>query len=477
MPGVVESYKAGVWLRLARHVSIIVLMATGTFTNVEAAEPVQPSRNAALQIADGGSATAPSKEAIECHVGTYKLRDDKIVDIAPIDDTRLRWRLSDGRTGEILRNASGAWQSTYGWTGRPDGVAVSFGPCDAATINFAGSNGHRMTFDVTETSFAGHNGVKLQGRLILPIGKSAVPIVVLTHGAERDSALRFYFLQRMFPASGIGAFVYDKRGTGLSSGTYTQDFDVLADDAVAAMRTARRLAGKRAARIGYQGGSQAGWIIPLAANRAPVDFAVISFGLAVSVLEEDLQQMEMELTDKGYSPSVIAQAQEISRAAGAVFASRFTSGFREFDRVRERYRAESWYKDVHGHFTWALLPHDEAALRAMAPEYNWGTPLRYDPMPALRAAQTPQLWILGGRDYEAPAKETSRRISTLIDQGKRFALAIYPQAEHGMTYFETAASGERLSTRYPEGYFAMMRDFIASGRLRSSYGDAKLKER
>ena len=309
MPGVVKSYKAGAWLGLGRHLSIIAVMATGTFANVEAAEPVQPYRNAAVQIADGVSATARSKDAIECHVGTYMLRDYKIVDIAPINDTRLRWRLSDGRTGEIQRSASGPWQSTYGWTGRPDGVAVSFGPCDSATINFAGSKGYRMTFDVTETSFAGHNGVKLQGRLILPIGKSAVPIVVLTHGAERDSALRFYFLQRMFPAAGIGAFVYDKRGTGLSSGTYTQDFDVLADDAVAAMRTARRLAGKRAARIGYQGGSQAGWIIPLAANRAPVDFAVISFGLAVSVLDEDLQQMEMELTDKGYSPSVIAQAQ------------------------------------------------------------------------------------------------------------------------------------------------------------------------
>lgn len=402
MPGVVKSYKAGAWLRLARQVSIIAVMATGTFAKIEASEPVQPSRNAALQIAHGGSATAPSKDVIECHVGTYRLRDGKIVDIAPIDDTRLRWRLFDGRTGEIERSASGVWRSTYGWTGRPDGVAVSFGPCDAAIIRFAGSKGHRMSFDVTETSFAGRSGADLRGRLILPVGKSAVPIVVLTHGAERESALRFYFLQRMFPASGIGAFVYDKRGTGKSAGRYTQNFDILADDAVAAMRAARRLAGKRAGRIGYQGGSQAGWIIPLAANRAPVDFAIVSFGLAVSVQDEDLQQMEMELTDKGYSPSVIAKAQEISRAAGEVFASRFKGGFREFDQVRERYRAENWYKDVHGHFTWALLPHDEAALRAMAPQYDWGTPLRYDPMPALRANRTPQLWILGG--------ETMRRL-------------------------------------------------------------------
>jgi uncharacterized protein len=49
----------------------------------------------------------------------------------------------------------------------------------------------------------------------------------------------------MFPAQGIGAFVYDKRGTGISGGTYTQDFSVLADDAVVAMKDAKRLAGTR----------------------------------------------------------------------------------------------------------------------------------------------------------------------------------------------------------------------------------------
>lgn len=457
---------------LTRFASAIVVIAEFASVQIGAAEMVQSSTGAAERVAEKNDAG----EAIECHIGTYKLSDDRIVDIAPIDDGRLRWRLGDGRTGEIRKGTRGAWESSYGWTGRPDGVHVSFGRCDAATIHFAGLAGHRLTFDVTETTFAGRGGIALQGRLILPKGGRAAPIVVLTHGAERDSALRFYFLQRMFPASGIGAFVYDKRGTGKSSGQYTQDFDILADDAVAAMRTARRLAGPRAGRIGYQGGSQAGWIIPLAANRAPVDFAIISFGLAVSVLDEDLQQMEKELADKGYSPAVIAKAQEISRAAGEVFASRFTSGFRAFDRVRNAYRTERWYKDVHGNFTWALLPHDEAALRAMAPDYDWGTPLRYDPMPALRANKTPQLWILGGRDYEAPAKETSKRIARLIDQGKPFALAIYPQAEHGLTYFETTATGERLSTRYPDGYFAMMHNFIALGRVAPPYGDAEVRK-
>src|SRR6185437_1858446 len=103
-------------------------------------------------------------------------------------------------------------------------------------------------FNVTNTRFQGA-GVTLAGRLVLPKGHARVPIVVLVHGSEHFSALDFYDLQRMFPAMGIGVFVYDKRGTGASGGTYTQDYLLLADDAVAAVREAKRVAGTRAGRI------------------------------------------------------------------------------------------------------------------------------------------------------------------------------------------------------------------------------------
>jgi len=57
--------------------------------------------------------------------------------------------------------------------------------------------------------------VTLAGRLLIQKGSAAVPIVVLVHGAEHDSARDFNPLQRKFlPAEGVGSFVYDKRGTG-----------------------------------------------------------------------------------------------------------------------------------------------------------------------------------------------------------------------------------------------------------------------
>lgn len=409
-----------------------------------------------------------------CQVGVYRLADGQVVDVTAAEGDTLRWRKLDGSTGALKQVAPDRWQSSYGWTGRPDGIEVTFDACPAPGLHFAGQPGRRMPLQVTETSFVSH-GTRLVGRLLLPPGRTRVPVVVLVHGAEHASARRIYALQRLLPAQGVGAFVYDKRGTGGSGGSYTQDFGLLADDAIAAMHEARRLAGARLGRIGYQGGSQGGWVVPIAARRERVDFAIVSFGLAVSVIDEDQQEIALEMQLKGYGPDVIAKAQAIGAAAERVFASGFTEGLDDFDAIRARYRREPWYKDVHGNYTWFILPlsrHD--ILAKAAPAFRFGTPFHYDPMPTLAAVTTPQLWVLGGQDLEAPSAETSRRLEGLIARGRPITLALYPDTEHGMTRFETGKDGERISTVYPPDYFRMLADFARDGRLPGDYGKAKI---
>jgi hypothetical protein len=417
------------------------------------------------------SSLVRAEDVYSCHVGTYRLSNGTLVDIAPEDTKTLRWRQIDGETGVLHRTAKGDWTSTSGWTDRGDGKVVSFSDCVEGRMQFAGVSGQRMAFDVRSVSFESH-GVTLAGRLVMPVGEDRVPIVVMLHGSETTSALTSFFLQRMLPAQGVGAFVFDKRGTGKSGGRYSQDFSLLADDGVAAMREARRLAGARAGRVGYQGGSQAGWVMPIAANRAPVDFVIVCYGLAVSVIDEDQEAVEIQLREKGYSASDIAAALSVAAAAETVISSGFTRGFVEFDTLRAKYRSAPWYKDLEGDYTLFLLPYSAAKLRAMAPKFRWGTPFHYDPMTTLRAGTVPQLWIIGGEDYEAPSAETRRRLDTLIAEGRPFTVAYYARAEHGMTLFENAPDGSRTSTRYVAGYFRMIRDFAADGRLHGTYGDA-----
>jgi hypothetical protein len=93
-------------------------------------------------------------------------------------------------------------------------------------------------------------------------------------------------------------------------------------------------------------------------------------------------------------------------------------------------------------------------------------------MPTLSALKTPQLWVLGGQDLDAPSAETCARLRRLIAQGRPITLAVYPKAEHGMTEFEIDPHGERVSTRFAKGYFTMMGDFARTGRLTQAYGDA-----
>src|SRR5260370_15273155 len=194
----------------------------------------------------------------DCPIGAYRFSDGEIVDIARSEGDTLRWRKFDGTTGALRKEQEGLWTSTVGWTDRPYGHTVSFTRGATGEIEFDGKKAHRIPFDVTDTVFDGRGEIKLAGRLVLPQGKDRVPIVVLVHGAERESARESYALQRLLPAENVGAFVYDKRGTGGSEGKYTQDFDTLADDAVAAMREAKRIAETRSTRIGYHGGSQGG---------------------------------------------------------------------------------------------------------------------------------------------------------------------------------------------------------------------------
>jgi uncharacterized protein len=419
--------------------------------------------------------SAPASDDLtgDCRIGTYHLQDGADVDIGATEGPHLRWRRADGTTGVLIKESDGSWTSTLGWTQRPDGKRVSFSDCASGEINFDGVKGKRIAFDVTETKFQGA-GVTLAGRLLMPKSSSRVPIVVLIHGSEHDSARDFYALQRLFPAEGIGAFVYDKRGTGASTGRYTQDYLLLADDAIAAVHEAKRLAGSREGRIGYQAGSQGGWVAPLAAKIEPVDFVIVGFGLAVSPLDEDREAIALDMTRHGYGADVMAKAMEVADATAAILLSDFREGYDQLEAVRRKYENEPWFKYVHGDITFALLEMSQAQLRERGPELLPHVPMQYDPMPVLRNLDVPQLWILAADDTDAPSAETEHRLRALAAEGKPIATAVFPHTDHGIYEYETKADGTRMSTRNPDGYFAIMLDFIRTGRVGESYGTSMI---
>ncbi len=265
-------------------------------------------------------------------------------------------------------------------------------------------------------------------------------------------------------------FVYDKRGTGASGGAYSQNYLLLANDAIAAVKEARRLAGRRAGKMGYQAGSQGGWVAPLAARIEPVDFVVVGFGLAVSPIEEDREAIALDMTRQGYDATVMAKAMQIADATTAIIRSDFRDGFDRLAALRGQYAGEPWFKHVHGDFSFFLLENPEPVVREKGPLLLAGIAADYDPMPVLRSLDVPQLWILGEDDSDAPSAETARRLRDLIAHGRPITLAIFPHADHGIYEYETTADGKRVHTRNADGYYTMMRDFILDGRTNGTYG-------
>ncbi|WP_116813423.1 alpha/beta hydrolase family protein [Steroidobacter cummioxidans] len=427
-----------------------------------------------ILLALASTVEAAAAKPSPCEVGIYAMADGTKLDIRARDEGQLRWSFLDGRTGVLTSQGQGRWTSTLGWTDRSDGHYVTFSACQRGEVKFDDIAGRREQLTQIDTRFQG-SGVELAGRLTLPPGQARVPIVVLIHGAEHSSALEDYSLQRQFASVGIGVFAYDKRGTGASGGRYSQNYLLLATDAVHAAREAKRLAGARAGRIGYQGGSQGGWVAPLAARIEPVDFVIVSFGLAVSPLDEDREAIEFDMERAGFGSEIKAKAMEIAAATARIIESNFTEGYEQLAAVKRKYGDEPWFKSVRGNFTWYLLAESEESIRKEGPPLLEGVPARYDPMPVLANLDVPQLWILGGQDRDAPPMETLRRLGALSKSGRPITAAVFPGADHGMYEFETQADGERVSTRQPEGYFQMMQDFIEGKPRARGYGSAELR--
>jgi len=212
-------------------------------------------------------------------------------------------------------------------------------------------------------------------------------------------------------------------------------------------------------------------VAPLAAKIAPVDFVIVSFGLAVSPIAAERESLLDDARRLG-GAALVAPATEIADAIAATLESGFRDSERNMTPVRAKYGAEPWFGRIGGDFTRFMLTAPIETLRDKGPGLIPNIPLRYDPMPVLRNLDTPQLWILAAEDRDAAPGETSARLAGLTREGKPISTAIFPGAEHGMQLFETAADGTRLSTRQPAGYFPLMRDFIRRRRIASvnAYG-------
>lgn len=391
------------------------------------------------------AAIAAAGPQSSCANGAYRAPSGQLATIVQVDQSQ-HYTLLSGPRGDLAASDA-LLKCRNGVLTGADGEAWS-----------------KLTFRSVDVDFRSH-GVALHGVLLLPIrAASKPPLIVLVAGSEKTSP-NGSTNQQMFTAQGAATFAYDKRGTARSHGVYTQDFDLLADDGAAATRAAAQACRGCFNRIGLSGGSQGGWIAPLAALRAKADFVVVSFGVIGTALEQDQWQVDYQLRQLGFEPGAAVHA--VTDATAKVAASDFTEGLDALQAVRRRYGGEPWFGKLAGQYTGELTRGEVDQARSESPAVPW----RYDGQAALRKLKIPQLWVFAGDDSVAPSATSIDRLRALRRYGVDATIVVYPHTDHGIATFVTDSAGQRHRTGIADGYLRLIPDW-AKGSLNPPYGQA-----
>jgi uncharacterized protein len=335
------------------------------------------------------------------------------------------------------------------------------------------------------------DGHALRAKLVLPPAAGAdgerfsppYPAAVIVHGSGKESAVDFFDKPYLFAPSGIATLVYDKRGTGGSEGTYTQNFHVLARDVLAAVAELRRRPEIDPKAIHLVGFSQGGWIAPLAASRTSgIASLVVGYGPMVPVVDEDRWGYVYTLRKKGLEEA-IPEADRIHELLVAIIDHKEKGRWDELATALDAAEGEAWFDAVADSDSavgflsanrwvpiWALRLYARWMLRDI--EGEAAVDRLYDPVPVVTALDVPSLWIFGGDDHSMPTEWTLRELRRLEQQGAPIEVVVYPEADHGIVLYDTSGEQRRF-VGYPPSYMPTMVDWL----LRHSRGRTELATR
>ncbi len=406
--------------------------------------------------------------------GAYALADGTLVFVTPREGKVLRYRMMNGEGAVLWPTGDREYEGGPGWAEREPVVNH---------VKFDGAGNERNGFewrraddkvvrarriDLPERIATFPSGdIQLRGKLVLPdastYGAGPYPTVVIVHGSESYSAVDHYADPYLYAANGFATLAFDKRGTGESGGEYLQNFHVLSDDVVAAVRWLRTQPGIDGDRIHLAGFSQGGWIAPLAALKdGNIRSVLVGYGVMVPVTGEDRWGYFYALQQKGLGDDAVAAADRVNALIEDIFDRR-QDRWSELGSMLDAGRSQPWFEGVRGSDSMLGKATDTKLPLWALRSYLWwrtrsqgDTPFidrLYDPVQTMQKLQTPSLWLLGGEDSSAPTPWTLRELGKLQAEGRPVQVRVFPDADHGILKFEQQENGERRFTGLEPDYY------------------------
>jgi pimeloyl-ACP methyl ester carboxylesterase len=279
--------------------------------------------------------------------------------------------------------------------------------------------------------------VSLAGTFTLPAGPGPHPAIILLHGSGPLTRTSFGPYRRFFNSLGFAVLVYDKRGTGTSTGTrfdastgapttlspryYPDD---LIDDALAALQFLQGRKQVDQKRIGFWGSSEGGMVATQVAARSKVAFAIDSSGFMGPLWQTLLYQAGAILKTNGRPQADIEQVMAFTRLWMDV--ARTGNGYSEFLSRRQEI--------IDSGKPWLLsyTSRDFTSLAQM--RWAWDHILAFSPLPALRNVTCPVLGLFGEADHLTEVSKASSAMRTALAEGGNgdVTVKIFPNAGHSL---------------------------------------------
>lgn len=280
-----------------------------------------------------------------------------------------------------------------------------------------------LPYDTIDVSF--RNGpVTLSGTLCIPRAPGQHPAVVLLQGSGGETRWGTNrFIADRFARAGIAALVYDKRGSGASTGDWkVSSYDDLANDAVAGIDLLASRPDIDAKRIGLHGHSEGGIIAPIAAVHSPskVAFIVAEDTVAGFVRDQDVYRVSHQIRQAGFTDAQVERALNLYKLMIEVL--RGAKPYHELEIASQPVRGEDWYQ-------WLAIPPEHSYLWTWYPKVG-----NLDTLVFWKQVHVPVLLVYGERDQLEPVDESLGKIEASLDGVKTpYTAVIAPNAQHNLT--------------------------------------------
>ena len=402
--------------------------------------------------------------------GNYEIARDHIVGVdLHAEGGPFRLVYSDYRTGVIRRlsQSGDAFEAGPGFAvATPVEFTVRFdqqhdGIPAGLVLEQAGKmpiRAKRMSITSREVALDSGNA-RLAGTLHLPQGSSArLPAIVLLHGSGRLTRYSFGPYPHFFTSLGLAVLVYDKRGTGESTGPFfdrtTHYPEVFRDDAIEAVRFLRAQPEIDPTRVGVWGVSEGGMLATqVAAGSQEVAFAINSSGFMVPLWQQVLFNIEAQLKADGFSRQDVADAVKFETLAIRVMRS--GEGWEEFRAAQDVAKQTKWFAAYFGG------GNGFGTLESL--RRQWDYVYAFDPVPALKSIRCPVLGVFGELDTSTPAMRSAANLRREVSASgnRNVTVRVFKQANHPLMAARTGGPAEMpsLGTMAP-GVFEGLRDWI-----------------